>query len=116
MNCGSVSKNSDELEIHQGVTQGHAIEMLNLDETPADLTGWTVKCQVREREDSNSLLLHEFSTFTRDNYAGIKWTAEETMKWSWPFGFADIVLVNPAGVPVQIIWQGIITIDKVVTK
>jgi hypothetical protein len=45
----------------------------------------------------------------------VQWTAEQSLAWNFTSGRGDVILINPAGRPVQVIWQGTVSVDPVVT-
>lgn len=104
----------DGLILSQGIDAGYAWPILDGDQ-PADLTGWTVLAQVRTRAEPAAPLLWEFTTAVSAGQVAITWTAEESLAWTWTCGFGDVVLVNPSGRPVQIVWAGSLLVDRVVS-
>lgn len=104
------------LLLTQGIDTGYAWPIVDEDGQPADLTGWTVKAQVRERESAEAPLLFDFTTAIINHAAVISWTAAESLAWRWGRGYYDVLLVDPQGVPAQVIAQGQVTVDPVVTR
>lgn len=106
------------LTLTQGIDSGYAWPITDADGQPADLTGWTAIAQVRERESPTSPLLHEFTAAVdvAASRVTVSWTAEESLAWTaWSVGFFDVVLVDPDGRPVQVLAQGDVKVDRVVS-
>lgn len=103
------------LVLQQGIASGYAWQIVDGDGQPADLTGWTVASQVRRSEDPGSALLHEFTASIVGSSVTIQWTAAESLLWTFTSGSYDVVLIDPDGVPRQVIAQGLVSVDRVVT-
>lgn len=69
---------------------------------PYDLTGWTVRSQIRTSFGS-SVVEHEFSTtlgnaqLTADGEVILSWSAAETSAWKFRMAVYDIELTSPEG-------------------
>lgn len=105
------------LVMPQGITIGFRYPLVDADGLPADATGWSEKCQIREAEDPHAELLFEPLTYI-DNEGGvvIEYTAAQSLGWLWDRGFYDIILIDPQGVPRQILDSGKVRVDRVVTN
>ena len=105
------------LVFYQGITVGYRFPLTQPNGLPAETEGWSAKCQIRSAEDYHSKLLFEPTCFI-DEESGIvvQYTAAESLEWKFKEGFYDIVLIDPEGVPRQIVDQGKIRVDKVVTN
>lgn len=105
------------LTLTQGIDSGYAWPITDTDGQPADLTGWTVLAQVREKESPTSPLLHEFTAAVdvAASRVTVSWTAEESLAWTWWTGCFDVILVDAGGRPVQILVQGQALVDRVVS-
>lgn len=102
------------LTLPQGIDSGYAWPITE-DGAPAVLTGYTVLCQVRAKAAPDAELLATLTASVTGSDATISWTAEASLAWTWKSGFADVILINASGRPVQIVWQGKVTVDKVVS-
>ena len=105
------------LVLYQGITVGYRYPLVDANGLPADATGWSAKCQIREAEDPSADLLFEPLTYI-DNEGGvvIEYTAAQSLGWLWDKGFYDIILIDPQGVPRQILDSGKVRVDRVVTN
>lgn len=105
------------LTLRQGIDSGYAWELVDTDGNPADLTGWTARSQIRTHQDPTATLLHELTAEVDvpGSRVTVSWTAEESLGWEWRSGFFDVILTDPVGRPVQIVTQGRVEVDKVVT-
>lgn len=105
------------LTLQQGIDSGYAWPITDADGQPADLTGWTVLAQVREKESPSSALLHEFTTAVdvAASRVTLIWTAEESLAWTWWQGHFDVILVDPDARPVQVLVQGTAVVDRAVS-
>ncbi len=104
-----------QLTLAQGIASGFAWPMVDGAGAPAVLTGYTVKAQVRAAESTTSTLLFEFAAGVSGSSVTIQWTAAQSLTWSFRTGCFDVILISPAGVPVQIVAQGRVVVDPVVT-
>jgi len=103
------------LTLRQGVASGLVWPITDAAGAPADLTGYTARCQVRVREDPDAELLAELTASVVGSTVVVQWTAEESLLWDWTSGYSDVLLIAPDGTPRQYIWQGILRLDKAVT-
>lgn len=106
--------NAAPLILQQGIDSGFAWEIVDGTE-PADLTGYTAKGQVRKQESVTSPLLEDLTCAVVGSSVAVQWTAEQSLAWNFTSGRGDVILINPAGRPVQVIWQGTMSVDPVVT-
>ena len=103
------------LTLAQGIDSGYAWPIVGADNQPADLTGWAAACQIRQHEAPTSPLLTTLAAAVVGSAVVVSWTAEQSLAWEWNFGAMDVLLTNPDGRPVQIVWQGQVHVDQVVT-
>lgn len=104
-----------DLTIQQGITTGYSWPIVDADGQPADITGWTAQCQVRQFEAHTSSLLASLTATVEESTVVVRWTAEESLAWDWDKGWSDVLLIDPDGEPRLIVWQGRLVLDKVVT-
>lgn len=105
-----------DFNIKQGTDGGIKWPVFNVDGTLFNLTGYTVKAQVRSMTGN---LLHEFSTnlgnaLIANNEIILTWTNVQTTLWRWEEGRFDIEITSPTGVVTQVD-KGFITLIKEVT-
>lgn len=103
------------LSLRQGVDTGYVWSLVDANGDPADLDGYTAKCQVRQYEAPDATLLTELDAFIDDDKVGIRWTAADSLDWDWARGYSDVLLIDPDGIERQYVWQGMVTVDKAVT-
>jgi hypothetical protein len=106
-----------DLIIQQGTDSGYAWPILTSDGEPFDLTGYTVRAQIRTRAGAK---LHEFSTLLGNaiiagNQVILTWTSTATAAWRWNGGVYDLEIVSPLG-SVRRIDHGWVTVAEEVTK
>lgn len=104
-----------DLILQQGISSGYAWPIVTGAGAPADLTGYTARAQVRERESVTSTLLHTFAASVVGSSVVIRWTDAESLLWAWTSGFYDVLLINPSGVSTQIVSEGSVIVNRVVT-
>ena len=99
----------------QGVDFG-VIYPIELNGSPADLTGYTAACVVRAAEDRTSELYATLTASIQDtSNVVIQATAAVSLEWTWDFGYYDVKLIDPSSNPVKIVGQGTIIVDPIVT-
>jgi len=103
------------IRLPQGIDSGVAWPIVDASGDPAVLTGYTAKCQVRKKALPLGDKLADITAQVSAGHTSITWTAEESLAWTWTEGFADVILVNPEGRPIQVVWQGRLVVDPVVT-
>lgn len=102
---------------YQGITVGYRYPLVDAEGLTADVTGWSAKCQIRVAEDHLSTLLFEPTCYIDDESGVvIEYTAEESLSWTWNKGYFDVVLVDPDGVPRQVLDSGTVKVDRIVTN
>jgi hypothetical protein len=94
-----------DLVIQQGVDSGYMWPVLNELGEPFDLTGYTVKAEVRAY--STNVLLYSFGTSSgnaiiADNNIILSWTSGQTTIWRWNQGKYDLEIVSPLGAVTKI--------------
>lgn len=107
--------NDSELVLRQGVPSGWVLPILDSNGDPADLSGYTAKCQVRSREVFSAPLLAELTATVVGSTVVVQWTAEQSLLWDWTSGYSDILLLDSQGVARQYLWQGMVRMDRAVT-
>ena len=85
------------LILRQGVASGFVWPITDAAGAPADLTGYTARCQVRVREDPDAMLLAELTASVVGSTVVVQWTADESLLWDWPSGYSDVLLVDADG-------------------
>ena len=105
-----------KLTLTQGISSGYFWPVVDSNGDTADLTGWTAACQVRSKEDHASTLLTTLNVTNGDGGFAIQWTAEESLLWDFKSGYFDVVLIDPDGEPKQILVEGMVVVNKVVTN
>lgn len=103
------------ITIHQGTSSAMAWP-ITTDGQPADLTGHTAKCEVRSASIGAGALLATITAAVQGSSVVISWTDVQTREWSWSSGWADVILRDPAGDGILIVWQGRVVLDPVVTS
>ena len=107
--------------LQQGVSRGKgwALTDRTTGLPPASIAGLTAKSQVRADESVTSTLLYEFDARVQEIgglvYVTIQWTAAESLLWDWDQGNCDVILLKD-GEPIQIVWEGVVIVNKVVTS
>lgn len=106
------------LTIPQGTTWGIAWPILEDDE-PKDLSGWTVKAQIRATVESGTVL-HEWSTATgnatvTEFRVAIFLAPGASSAWTWVRGVYDVELTSPEGAVYRIA-EGAIYVSRQVTR
>ena len=108
-----------DLEIVQGTDSGYAWPILTSDGEPFNLTGYTVRAQIRSL---NGVQLHEFTTakgnaIIAGSQVILTWTSAETALWKWSSGggIYDVEIVSPSGA-VRRVDRGWVTLKKEVTR
>jgi len=104
-----------DLIAQQGIATGYSWPIVDADGQPADLTGWTAACQVRQQESPTSTLLAALAATLDGSSVVVSWTAAESLTWTWTDGWSDVLLIDPDGVPRLVVWQGRMVVDRVVT-
>lgn len=106
---------TDILALPQGIDSGYAWPIIDAEGAPAALIGYTAICQVRRSKAPDGELLAEMTAAVVGSAAAVSWTAEESLAWTWARGWADVVLIDGGGRPVQVVWQGQVLVDAVVS-
>lgn len=104
-----------DLTLQRGVSSGWYVDVVDEAGDPADLTGYTVKSQVRRQRSHTSDLLHEFTVAIVGSRIVATYTAAQSFAWDWDSGYCDAVLVDSSGVRRQVIPVGPIRITPAVT-
>lgn len=86
------------------------------DDSPANLTGYTAQMQVRSKMDSASDLLAVFNPTCSGANVNLHITAEQTYEFTWKRGYSTLVLIDPDGVPRDIVWSGVVTLSLIATR
>lgn len=94
----------------QGADRGE-LWPVEVDGSPANLTGYTVVSEVRDLPNGRGNLLHSFTaSIVETDSIAIQTTAEESMLWDWTFGFYDVILYTPDNRPMPAIVRGTIVV------
>lgn len=117
-----MSLRTDNLVIPQGTTWSARWPIYGGDLKLADLTGWSVRSQVRSKSDL-SIILHEWSTALGNasasplGYVEITVSPTESTAWTWIYDrpVYDIEVTDPDG-NVMRLTQGKITVSPEITK
>lgn len=99
----------------RGVAGGVTWPIQDGDGDPVDLTGWTVKAQVRTDRRVSAALLLEMSVSIVGSSVVWLYGADESAGWPWESGFYDVILTDPDGVPRQVVDRGRVLCQPVVT-
>ena len=105
-----------DITIQQGVKGGRSWPVTNPDDSPATLTDYTARAEVRKSEEQTSTLLATLNTSIVGSDVIVQWGDIETRAWTWGSGYADVILLDATGEGVLVVWQGQVKIDKVVTS
>lgn len=108
-----------DFEIEQGASFALTWPVLQNGE-PMDLTGYTVRSQVRKAA-GDAALLHEFSNAEGNAAADsrgitISVAPAESSAWTWKHGVYDVELVSPNATTVVRVAEGRITVSPEVTR
>ena len=108
-----------DFDILQGTDGGIAWPIVIKDEnnTEFDLTGYTVKAQIRSTTGN---LLHEFSSLIGNasvvgNLVTLRWTHAQTSMWRWDEGKYDLEITSPTNSVIQVD-KGFVNLIKEVTQ
>lgn len=113
------------LTLTQGVTSGYLWPIVTPTGDPADLDGYSARCQVRESEHPTSTLLTELTARAVTirvegaivrSYVAVTWTDTESREWAWTLGHMDVILRDADGDGRVIVWQGTVAVDLAVTE
>lgn len=105
-----------DLEIEQGATYRLTIPVLDEDHRPLDVTGWSVRGQIRAHHGSAHVL---YDLAARLATAGptvvLDIPGDDSVAWVWRTGVYDIELVDPGGGSVRLA-QGRVVVSPEVTR
>ncbi len=113
------------LTLTQGITGGYSWPIVTQTGDPADLTGYTARCQVRESEHPAAGLLAELTAdavtvrvedVVVRSAVTVTWTDIESRTWDWSYGYMDVILRDADGDGRVIVWQGTVAVDLAVTE
>ncbi len=107
------------LLIEQGTTWAISWPILDAAGEPMDLTGWTVRAQIRESVTAAEVL-HEFTTAkgnatVEQSYVTLSVAPSESSAWPWRNAVYDVELTDPTG-RVARIAEGAVTVSPEVTR
>jgi len=105
------------ITLRRGNDYEQLFEFQQSNETAMDLTGYTIKSQIRARKNRTSDLLVEFTITTPDPTDGkvyLKLTDTQTADLTQSNGFYDILLTSPSGTD-EIYLEGKVSINRTVT-
>ncbi len=108
-----------KLVVEQGTTWAISWPIVDPNGEPVDVTGWTVRAQIRQSATANEVL-HEFTTAsgnatTEQGSVTLSVDPAESSAWDWRSGVYDVELVDPVG-RVARIAAGTVTISAEVTR
>lgn len=106
------------IEIKQGATFSQVFQYTDSSGTPIDLTGWTVRGEIRSARDNASQLLETLSMTISNPAAGeitLNIPAARSSGYTWRRGFYDIELVAPDGATVIRLLEGVVRVQPEVT-
>ena len=107
---------TDNLALQQGVSAGYSWPIVDANEKPVDLQGWTARCQVRQIERNGDILLAELSASVVASNVVVQWAAVESMNWLWRTGFCDVLLIDPDNTPRLVVWSGGVKVIPVISR
>jgi hypothetical protein len=110
-----LSHEVDDLTITQGVDGGRAWSVTDSDGAAVDLTGYTVKCEVRTSKDQLSSLLWRPRVAIVGGAVMLEWSSLESDSWMWTRGVYDVKLINAGGEVELIVAEGVVVVLKTVT-
>lgn len=107
------------LVIQQGTTWAISWPITDEQGSPLDVTGYTVRSQVRPAKDADEVL-HEFSTelgnaVAEQNAVTLSVPPATSSAWTWRSGVYDVEVVDPQG-RVARIAEGTVTVSPEVTR
>lgn len=110
---------NDSLVIQQGTTQGFLWPIVDASGNPVDVTGWTVRSQVRAIP-SAEVVLHEWSNANANvtlDPSGVTLhvAPEDSFAWTWLRGVYNILLTDLDD-NVYEIAQGSVSVDPSITR
>ena len=106
-----------DFQIKQGTDGGVVWSILNGDNSPFDLDGYSIRAQIRSTTGN---LLFEFSSeignvLVAANSITLVWTHTQTTGWRWEEGVFDVEIVSSLGVVTKID-RGFVTLIKEITR
>ena len=105
-----------KLTLTQGITTGYFWPIVDGSGSAVNLTGWTAKCQIRSDDDHNATLLAELDCTVGEGGVSVSWSVEDSLDWTFKNGFFDVILIDPDGVARQIVVEGMVVVNRVVTS
>lgn len=110
---------SDSLTIQQGTTQSFLWPIVDANGDPVNVTGWSVRAQVRATVAAEAVL-HEWSSTLANVTLGpdgvvLHSTPAVSLAWTWTRGVYNVLLTDLTG-NVYEIAQGSITVDPSITR
>ena len=112
----------DDIVIPQGARWNRIWNITDDNNQPLDVTGWSVRAQVRSSVLS-SVVLYEWnsaggvglgSAHATGSTVRIELDGPESDPWTWRVGRFDVKLTDPSGMRKRIV-QGIATVDPAIT-
>lgn len=105
-----------DLLIEQGSTYRRSVPVLDDTGAPLDVTGWSVRGQIRLTHDSPTTVYDLGPHLTVTGTAvELVIPAEASSAWVWRWGVYDVEIVDPGGSPTRLI-QGSVGVSPEVTR
>lgn len=111
-----------DLVIEQGTTWGIGFPLLDANDQPVDLTGWSVRVQARPKADSGTVLFEWASDGSGAGQAVLSngrvtlyVQPEQSSAWTWRKGHWQLELTTPDGQIIRPV-GGRVRVDPEVTR
>jgi len=107
-----------DITIRKGRDFSEYFGLRNDDDTPMDLTGYTVKAQIRASRDTTSTLIADFTVRIDDPTTGdiyLELTDTVTAGLTATRAYYDLLLTDPSGIDETYV-EGAVTVRGSVTK
>jgi hypothetical protein len=103
-----------DLVIEQGSTFRRSIPVLDDTSAPLDLTGWSVRGQIR-RSYADPTVAYDLDLTVASSNVELVIPAEDSSEWTWRHGVYDVELIDVDGNPTRLM-QGSVTVSPEVTR
>lgn len=106
--------------IEQGTTWQYGWPVTDDQGNAVDLTGYTVKAQVKANVYEDNPILHEWSTsrgnvLIQNSTVILTVSPEDSRAWGWSDGLYDVTMTSPTG-DVTRLAQGHVSVDMDITR